>query len=47
MTDEQIADIFTKGLNKAKFEKFQEALGMVYKTSMDRSLPRGGCKVTF
>jgi len=37
--DEQFADIFTKGLNKAKFEKFREALGMVSKTSLDRSLP--------
>ena len=26
--DEQFADIFTKGLNKAKFEKFPKALGM-------------------
>ena len=38
-TDEQFADIFTKVLNKAKFEKFREALGMVCKTSLDRSLP--------
>ena len=30
-TDEQFADIFTKVLNKAKFGKFQEALGVVYK----------------
>ena len=37
-TDKQFADIFTKGLNKAKFEKFREALGMVCKTSLDRSL---------
>ena len=37
--DEQFADIFTKGINKAKFEKFREALGMVCKTSLDRSLP--------
>ena len=29
--DEQFADIFTKGLYKAKFEKFREALGMVCK----------------
>ena len=38
-TDEQFVDIFTKGLNKAKFGKFQEALDMVCKTSLDRSLP--------
>ena len=37
-TDKQFADIFTKGLNMAKFEKFREALGMVCKTSLDRSL---------
>ena len=37
--DEPFVDIFTKGLNKAKFEKFREALGMVSKTSLDRSLP--------
>ena len=30
-TDVQFADIFTKGLNKAKFEQFREALGMVCK----------------
>jgi hypothetical protein len=36
--DDQIADIFTKGLNKVKFEKFREALGMVCKTSLERSL---------
>jgi len=38
-TDGQSADIFTKGLNKAKFEKFRKTLGMVCKTSLDRSLP--------
>ena len=38
-TNEQFADIFTKVLNKAKFGKFQEALGVVYKTSLDRSSP--------
>ena len=38
-TEEQIADILTKGLHKAKFEKFREALGVVCKTSLDRSLP--------
>ena len=31
--DEQLADIFTKGLNKAKFEKFRETLAMVCKKS--------------
>jgi hypothetical protein len=36
--DGQIADIFTKGLNKVKFEKFQEALDMVCKTSLERDL---------
>jgi len=36
--DKQFADIITKGLNMAKFEKFREALGMVCKTSLDRSL---------
>lgn len=34
VTDEQTADILTKGLNKAKFEKFREALGIVCKTTM-------------
>ena len=38
-TDEQTVDILTKSLNKVKFEKFQEALGMVCKTTLDRSLP--------
>ena len=38
-TDEQFADIFTKGLNKVKFEKFREALSMVCKISLDKSLP--------
>jgi hypothetical protein len=37
-TDDQIADIFSKGLNKVKFEKFREDLGMVCKTSLERSL---------
>jgi hypothetical protein len=35
--DDQITDIFTKGLNKVKFEKFREALGMVCKISLERS----------
>ena len=38
-TEEQIVDILTKGLHKAKFEKFREALGMVCRTTLDRSLP--------
>ena len=38
-TDEQTVDILTKSLNKVKFEKFQEALGMVCMTTLDRSLP--------
>ena len=38
-TEEQTADILTKSLNKAKFEKFREALGMVCRTTLDRSLP--------
>ena len=38
-TDEQTVDILTKSLNKVKFEKFREALGMVCKTTLDRSLP--------
>ena len=38
-TDGQFADIFTKGLNKEKFEKFREALDMVCKSSLDKSLP--------
>ena len=37
-TDEQFADIFTKGLNKIKFEKFREALSIVCKTSLDKIL---------
>jgi len=37
-TEEQTADILTKSLNKAKFEKFREALGMVCRTTLDRSL---------
>ncbi|WVZ78229.1 LOW QUALITY PROTEIN: hypothetical protein U9M48_025977 [Paspalum notatum var. saurae] len=36
-TDDQTADILTKSLNKAKFEKFREALGMVCKTTLERS----------
>ena len=31
-TEEQTADILTKSLNKVKFEKFREALGMVCRT---------------
>ena len=38
-TEEQTADILTKSLNKAKFEKFREALGMVCRTTLKRSLP--------
>ena len=38
-TEEQTADIFTKSLNKAKFEKFREALGMVCRTTLKISLP--------
>jgi len=38
-TEEQTADILTKSLNKVKFEKFREALGMVYRTTLKRSLP--------
>ena len=38
-TEEQTADIVTKSLNKAKFEKFREALGMVYRTTLKRSFP--------
>jgi len=38
-TEEQTADILTKSLNKAKFEKFREALGMVCRTTLIRSLP--------
>ena len=41
-TDEQTADILTKSLNKVKFKKFWEALGMVCKTTLDWSLPWGG-----
>ena len=37
--DGQFVYIFTKGINKAKFEKFRKALGMVCKTSLDRNLP--------
>jgi hypothetical protein len=44
-TDEQIGDIFTKGLNKVKFEKFREALDMVCKKAFERSLPRGCVEV--
>ena len=29
-TEEQIVDILTKGLHKAKFEKFRKMLGMVW-----------------
>ena len=38
-TEEQTADILTKSLNKIKFEKFREALGMVCRTTLDRSSP--------
>ena len=38
-TEEQTADILTKSLNKAKFEKFRKALGMVCRTTLKRSLP--------
>ena len=38
-TEEQAADIFTKILNKTKFEKFREALGMVCRTTLKRSFP--------
>ena len=38
-TGEQTVDILTKSLNKVKFEKFREALGMVCRTTLDRSLP--------
>ena len=37
-TEEQTADILTKSLNKAKFEKFREALGMVCRTTLKKSL---------
>jgi transposase InsO family protein len=37
-TDDQTADILTKSLGKAKFEKFREALGMVCKITLERSL---------
>ena len=37
--EEQTADILTKILNKAKFKKFREALGMVCRTTLKRSLP--------
>ncbi|GMI77806.1 hypothetical protein HRI_001449800 [Hibiscus trionum] len=36
-TDEQVADIFTKSLSKPKFEKFREVLGMICKSSIERS----------
>ena len=39
MTEEQIANILTKGLHKAKFEKFRKMLGMVWKTTLEGSLP--------
>lgn len=41
-TEEQTADIVTKSLNKAKFEKFRETLGMICKTTLKRCLPLGG-----
>ena len=34
VTDEQIADLQMKGLNKAKFEKFWEALDIACKTTI-------------
>ena len=37
-TEEHIADILTKSLNKVKFEKFREALDMVCRTTLIRSL---------
>jgi hypothetical protein len=37
--DEKIANIFTKGLDKAKLKKFREALSMMCKISLERSLP--------
>jgi hypothetical protein len=37
-TEDQTADILTKSLNKAKFEKFREALSMVCKTTLEGSL---------
>ena len=37
-TEEQNADIFTKGLQRRKFEKFREALGMIDKTTLERRL---------
>ena len=43
-TEEQTADILTKSLNKAKFEKFREALGMVYMTTLKTNLPWGVLK---
>ena len=36
--EEQTSDILTKSLNKAKFEKFREALDMVCRTTLIRSL---------
>ena len=41
-TEKQTANILTKSLNKTKFEKFWEALGMVCRTTLKRSLPWGG-----
>ena len=41
MIDEQIADLHMKGLNKAKFEKFWEALGIACKTTIEESLHWG------
>ena len=38
-TEEQTADILTKSLKKGKFKKFREALGMVCRTTLIRSLP--------
>jgi hypothetical protein len=38
-TKEQNADIFTKSLHREKFERFQEAFGMVNKATIVRRLP--------
>jgi hypothetical protein len=38
-TEEQNTDIFTKSLDREKFERFREALGMVDKATIVRRLP--------
>jgi hypothetical protein len=38
-TEEQTANILTKGLHKTKSEKFQKTLGMVCKATLEGSLP--------